>query len=175
VFYGDPARLVEGLGSTTSALPIEVDDLASLTIDYDLSVASTSRYQLGFRTSQVYGCTVGWCSSGFLEIYLHSDRASDSAYFQKRVTIDGEEYDFYKEINNETHGFHYWFVMLRPAKFGTLRLHAFLDFFVDEGYNEGKGIFRRISYIDLFQNMWGGGSGSTTIHNLSVDVTPRAE
>jgi hypothetical protein len=173
VIYGDSSSLLEGVGNTTSALPIDVADLASLTIEYDLSVATTSRYRLGFSTGNAYPYTVGQSYSATLRIDLYSDRAGDSAYFQKRIAIDGKEYDFYRDIDYGNYGFTYWFVMARPAS-GTLRFHSFLDFLADEGYGEGLGIYR-ITYIDLFQHMWDGGSGRTDINTLSIDVTPNVE
>lgn len=176
VFYGKPPNnsplLLIHDESSTPALPFPVENLALLTIDYDVSVATTSRYRLGFRASEVAGCTVGYCSLTTLSIIIHSDLPSDSVYFQKRVIVDGEKYDFYQDISSEQSSvWAYWFVKVDSSHSGTLHLHKFLNFLKNEGYNSSFDI----EQIEFFQDIKEGGSGKTDIRTFSVNVTPREE
>lgn len=175
--FGTPPPLV-GIDSTTPALPVKAEELASLTIDYHVSVATTSQYRLAFKT-RLYGCGgVAICSGDYLDIALYSDRLPPSpAVFQQRVTIDGAEYDFYD--GDDVYGSYHWFVLVRPeyagpaysgSFAGTLRFHKFLEFLAEKG----RGL-DDIEHVKFSQRFWGGGSGRTDIRTFSVNVTPREE
>ncbi len=175
LFYGqadtaETPRTLWDIGSTTPALPISEDDLISLSIDYDVQVSSTSHYALTFNTSRV-GCTVGLCMGAYLSIVIYSDYTPSSTDFQKRVRIDGEEYDFYKDSPVNSHSIFYRFAMVRPSYSGTLPFHKFLNFLANEGY----GKFSEIKHIDFYQSMSEGGSGSTTIRKYKINVTSRLQ
>jgi hypothetical protein len=177
LLYGEPPvgsplpLLEEHGGNSPPALPIYVENLASLTIDYDVSVATTSRHSLGFSASD-YNWRVGWSRETFLSVVIYSDRSSSASGFQQRVRIDGAEYDFYK--SSDEYWSYYRFVMVRPMYSGSLHLHKFLDFLDHQGYGDDP-VLGQIDRVEFFQVMWEGGSGRTDINTLSFDVTPNGE
>lgn len=179
IFYGkaDPgeglAPSLWDIGSTTPALPIQVENLTSLTIDYDVHVSTTGRYRVGFSTDN-YGCLVGSCTGPSLSIDIYSDSPPSSVYFQQRITIDGEEYDFYKDTSNLQFSY-YWFVKVIPSHSGTLHVHTFLDFLANEGYDENSIELFQIEYLKFFQRIWDADSGNTIIHTYSIDVQSRVQ
>ena len=154
-------------GSTTPSLPASTSDLASFTIDYNVQVSTTSRYRLGFSTSE-YGCGVGFCPGASLSIMIYDDSPPSSIYFQQRVTIDGEEYDFYKSYFAYSTLYH--FVKVHPSYSGILPVHKFLAFLADEGYGESVSTIYNIKHLIFFQDIWEGGTGATSIRNYSIKV-----
>ena len=98
--YNVPPALWES-GSTTPDLPVEVKELTSFTITYDVDVFTTSDYALGVSTNN-FGCAVGNCGGAFLSIVLDSSEYDPpaAAYFQEQMTIRGEAYDFYLDTSN---------------------------------------------------------------------------
>ncbi len=173
LFYGEATsggwpKELRVSGSTTPSLPASTSDLASLTIDYDVQVSTTSRYNLGFGTDNYY-CFVGSCSGASFGIYVYSDDPPSSTYFQQRIMIDGEEYDFYRNTSSLQFS-DYSFVKVNPSLSGRLDVLKFLTFLADNGYDERSITFHRIQFFNLFQEMWNG-SGSTTIRKCAIDVT----
>jgi hypothetical protein len=169
VHYGDKLLIPLEWGSTTPALPVSIVDTTSITIDYDVLVSTTSEHRL----SIIAGYYWSWYKRYFSEsIVIEVDSASSISpeNFQKRVMIDGEEYDYYYEEIPSLgliigvkiiHSF----VKIVPTPTGTLRLHKFLDVLPDDGY----GVIEQIDYIRFSQTMRGG-AGSTTIRNFSVEI-----
>lgn len=179
VLYGrETSGQLQGDQSTTSALPISVDDLTSLTIDYDVQVSTSSRYRVGFSSSNYNCSSVAFCAGVSLSIDMYSDYSgvyTDNPYysapFQKRVTIDGEDYDFYKDTFNNLVT-NYWFVKVRPSLSGILHFQEFLYFLANDGYEKS---LHTIDYIEFYQDIWNSGSGSTTIRKYKIDVKSRIQ
>ncbi len=171
IFYGQVTQggggpfALMGSGSTTPDLPASTENLTSIIIDYDVQISTTNRYRLGFSINN-FLCYVGGCVGPYFSIQVYSDAPPSAAYFQQRIIIDGEEYDYYidKSVSPFTG---YVFVKVRPSLFGHLDVLKFLRVISDDVYN--------IDSIWMFQSIWEGGDGSTTIHRYAIDVKSREQ
>ncbi len=179
IFYGrrmseTPVQLTR-FESTTPNLPVQIDSITSLVIDYDVIVSTTSQCNLSFRANAVHLYSF-YSASISIAIIVDAARPPSDADFQTRVTIDGDEYDYYASVfygsNTLSSSEYHYFVKSIPTHTGILRLHKFLDFLENEGYTS---LLERIDYIEFVQEMWGGESGSTTIHKYSIDIASRAQ
>jgi hypothetical protein len=169
VHFGDKWIFGDFGSSTTPALPISIVDTTSITIDYDALVSTTSEHRLRIIAGRYWH---GWNRAFFGSVEIEVDSASSNSpeNFQKRVTIDGEEYDYYYEEYHSNapvwvHEITHSFVKVVPTCTGTLHLHEFLDVLPDGGYST----IGQLDYIQFSQSMRGG-TGSTTIRNFFVEV-----
>ena len=163
--------------NTTSTLPIVLEQTASISIDYDILLSTTSQYGVYFTAAQFF-YTGGNYVHERVRIYIDATLPPSSVDFQARVTIDGKQYDYYmsKDIflpANPIYGsstrtiITHYLVPLLPTHTGTAYLLPFLNFL----RNEGHSTISEIDYLRLSQEIWGGGVGSTTIRNFSIAIS----
>jgi hypothetical protein len=152
-------------------LPVDINPNTALTIDYDIAVATTSQSTLTFTAEVVYPSSF-YDTRKSVNILASTDQVPSWADFQTHVTIDGEDYDYYKYISKPIFGTYasstsHYFVNSIPTYTGRLQLHKFLNFLKDNGYEK---FLERIDFITCSQEMWGGGTGTTTIRNYTITV-----
>lgn len=156
-------------------LPVDIEESTSLVVYYDFSVSSTSQYTLTISAEALYSY-YGGSTDVSIDVVVDSAGWSFDGEPQARVTIDEAEYDYYEydwhEYDRHLRGFpsasySRYFVKVIPSQKGELHFDRFLDFL--EG-RKGSAYLRKIDSIYLSQNIRGGGSGSTTVYNYSVEL-----
>jgi hypothetical protein len=174
LFSGQAQYIPPGMElSTNPVFPISVSNIESLSLDYDVEVATNSSYSVGFSTSE-YWYGVGFRMGASLSVIVASNQPGSSVDFQARVLIDGEEYDFYKNTTSgQSMSSNYWFIKVNPSFWGTLHFQKFLEFLYAEGYSAQDRKIGQVEHLNFFQNIWDGGSGRTTIRNYAITVKSR--
>lgn len=176
LFYGcrtfDEPHQLDYWECTTPDLSVQIEDITSLLIHYDLSFLATGKYSLFFSINTLYPSSF-YATRVSIDIVIDSTHPPLGANFQAHVKIDGDEYDYYRSASRvpgmlSSSTYHY-FIKTIPSHSGTLRLHMFLDFLQDGEYEK---LLKRIDFIKLSQKMWGGGAGSTIINSYLIEVKP---
>jgi len=127
--------------STTPSLPRKVADLASLSVDYSLTLAAEGAYNLAFDiwiTSEAGVTTPPEANvTREIMIWLDSTEGAQLAPLVEEVTIEGEAYSFHAALGATDASYtrdYLAFVKAEPEHTGSTNVVAFLTYLVENGY-----------------------------------------
>jgi len=156
--------------STTSNLPIQIGNINQITVSYDAILSTTS-------TTGTYNLTFDlWITNlsppnpnnitREVMIWVETKNMIPSGTLLQRVSISGEDYDFYKGQGSA--GSTIWtylaFVKVSPKLKGSINVHEFLNYLKNESHIFANEYLASIE----FGNEIIEGAGETRLQNYSV-------
>jgi hypothetical protein len=172
IFYGyKPGRNY----STNPSLPIKLADMGSFLSSFDTTttVSTDSEYDTSFDifiNSQNPPTYLSVTSE--VMIWINSQNTASwmpTSHFIRKVTIDGQDYDFYFytfPYETTTRNF-FLFNKVVPISVGSVSIDHFLKYLVNNGYESGANY---LSVIE-FGNEVVSGTGNTVVRNFSISQT----
>lgn len=154
-------------GSTTSHLPIQLDHINQITVDYDTILSATGAYNIAFDL---------WITSESapnqnnitheIMIWVETQGLTPAGNLIETVTLGGEKYGLYKGNVSHAKWTYIAFVKAIPQRKGTINVHELLKYLKDKNFISPNGYLACIE----FGNEVIEGKGELTIQNYSVQV-----
>jgi hypothetical protein len=166
--------------STITQLPIRVDQIKKITVDYEILHCGSGKYNLAFDMwfTKTAGKTNPPEPNIVREVMIWQDKQGQSnlpsSWYDSKVSIDGEEYKLYR-IQNATEktgtGSYYTrdfmaFIKQTPEYMGQTNIHKFLHYLAEKGYILTTEYLRN---VDLGNEICYG-EGETVIKNFTLTV-----
>jgi len=161
--------------SSSNTLPKQISNINYLTVSYNISISADGRYNTAFDL-WIINSPVSHQDNRTKEIMIWIDKKgiefNDS--FVEKISIDGENYDFYFRKANSNYWNMNWdyiaFVKEYPKLDGTLDIYKFLNYLSNKNYilpNE------YLACVEIGNEIVDG-KGETKINNYSIQVNSKS-
>jgi len=150
--------------STTINLPIQIVNIGQIIVSHDIILHAIGIYNMSFDLWITNSSTPNENNiTREVMIWLDKEKLEPGGDFIKRVTIGGEDYDFYKTDWDWTY---FAFVKVSPKLKGITKIHEFVNYLIQEGYVSTDEYLASIE----IGNEIAEGRGNTIIRRYSIEV-----